>query len=207
MSVQKLPEGMWVKRQDFGSIDHDLEFSGGDAGASQVVINGPQRWTCSLISEELLDAEQAAMWRSLILSLRGRTGFLEVYDILNSEPRGTLRGQPTLASPAPAGSSSLTINAGAGQAGRTLKRGDWLGVLQGTTNRQLLHVQEDAVADSRGQITVRFAPVLRAAVGAGSPVAWDKPTCLMRREDQATSWSSSGAVQGGFSLELKEHWF
>ncbi|MBT2321288.1 hypothetical protein J7E62_02805 [Variovorax paradoxus] len=207
MTIISLPTGILFKRQQFGHQNFDLEFSGGDAGASQVVVNGPPRWTCSLLSNEMLDLDQAAAWRALVLSLKGRVNFLAVSDLLNPAPRGTVRGGLTAAVGAAAGSSTLQIYAGSGQAGKTLRLGDWIGVNQGGSNRQLLHVQQDAVVDGNGIITVTFEPTLRVAVGSGSAVAWDKPTCLMRRNEQSGSWASEGAVQGGFSLELMEHWF
>lgn len=207
MTIISIPEGILVKRQQFGHQNFDLEFSGGDAGASQVAVNGPPRWTCSLVSNEMLDLDQAAAWRVLVLSMKGRVNYLAVSDLLNPAPRGTLRGGLTAAVAAGAGSSSLQIYAGSAQAGKTLRSGDWIGVNQGGLNRQLLHIQQDAVVDGAGHVTATFEPVLRVAVGEGSAVAWDKPTCLMRRNEQTTSWASEGAVQGGFSLELMEHWF
>jgi hypothetical protein len=81
-----------------------------------------------------------------------------------------------------------------------------VGVNQAGTNRQLLHVQADAVADSSGTIVLSVANNLRVAVAAGTSVVWDKPTCLMRRDSQEAGWSSSGAVQGSFNLQLTEDW-
>jgi hypothetical protein len=207
MTIITLPESILFKKQQFGQQNFDLEFSGGDAGASQVAVNGPARWTCSLLSNDMLDRDQAASWRALVLSLKGRVNFLAISDVLNPAPRGTVRGSLTAATAAPDGASTLQIQAGAGQVGRTLRLGDWIGVNQGGSNRQLLHLQEDATVASNGVITVKFEPVLRVGVQAGGAVVWDKPTCLMRRVEQVGSWSSEGAVQGGFSIELMEHWF
>ena len=127
MTIVSIPAGMLVKRQDFGTLDFDLDFSGGDGGGSQVVVNGPPRWTCSLASDDLLDLDQAAAWRAFILALKGRVNFLAIYDILNPVPRGTLRGAPTMAITAPAGADTLQILAGSVQAGKTLRLGDWIG--------------------------------------------------------------------------------
>lgn len=207
MSVITIPSGILVNRQEFGVQDFSLEFTGGDSGASQVAVNGPSRWTCSLTSNELLDDDESARWRAMILALKGRVNFLAVHDILSPQPRGTVRGTLTASGTTAAGASTMTITGGVSQANRTLLRGDWLGVNQGGTNRQLLHVQEDATANASGVITVTFEPSLRVAVTSGTAVAWDKPTCLMRRNQAASSWSSSGAVQGGFNLDLMEAWF
>lgn len=206
MSVVTIPTGMLVKRQDFGTRDFGLEFSNADSGASQTAINGPPRMTCSLVSNDAMDRSEAAVWRALVLSLKGRVNQLAVYDILNAAPRGTLRGSLTLAAAAAAGADSLRISAGATQAGRTLLAGDWIGVNQSGTNRQLLHVQGDATADAMGLIVVSVAPNLRVEAALGSTVVWDRPSCLMRRATQDNNWSSNGATQGSFSLDLVEEW-
>jgi hypothetical protein len=206
MSIVTIPSGMLFKRQDFGTRDFGLDFSNADSGASQTAINGPPRLTCSLVANDAMDRGEAAAWRALVLSLKGRVNQLAVHDVLNAAPRGTMRGSLTLASAASAGADSLRISGGVSQAGKTLLLGDWIGVNQAGTNRQLLHVQSDAVADSSGVIVVSVAPNLRVAVGVGSQVSWDKPTCLMRRTTQENSWSSNGATQGSFNLDLMEDW-
>ncbi|VTU32294.1 hypothetical protein H4CHR_02983 [Variovorax sp. PBS-H4] len=207
MTILQFPAGILVKRQDFGAMNFDLTFANQDSGAVQTAISGPQRWSCTMSSEELLDQDQAARWRTLVLSLKGRVNHLAVYDLLNPAPRGTVRGTLTAAAAAPAGASMLQINAGSSQAGKVFRMGDWIGVNQGGTNRQLLHLQQDYAVDGNGIVTVFFEPVLRVAVGQGSSIVWDKPTCLMKRNDATTTWASEGAVQGGFKLDLQEQWF
>lgn len=206
MSIVTIPSGMLVKRQDFGTRDFGLEFSNADSGASQTAINGPPRMTCSLVSNDAMDRGEAAAWRALVLALKGRVNQLAVYDILNAAPRGTMRGSLTLAAAAVAGVDTLRISGGSTQAGRTLLTGDWIGVNQGGSNRQLLHVQADATADATGLMVVSVAPNLRVGIASGSSVVWDKPTCLMRRAVQENTWSSSGASQGAFNLDLLEDW-
>ncbi len=206
MSIVTIPTGILVKRQDFGTRDFGLEFSNADSGASQTAINGPPRMTCSLVSNDAMDRSEAAAWRALVLALKGRVNQLAVYDILNAAPRGTVRGSLTLASAAAAGADSLRISAGSAQAGRTLLTGDWIGLNQGGTNRQLLHIQQDAIVDASGLVVVSVAPTLRVGAALGSSVVWDRPSCLMRRSTQENAWSTSGAVQGSFNLDLIEDW-
>ena len=207
MTIVALPAGILVQRQEWGIENFDLEFGPSDSGATQVTVLGPPRWTCAMTSNEGLDGEQSAHWRAMILSLAGRVNKLEVYDLLNSAPRGTLRATTMTSSAlAVAGSNAMTLNVGTGNVGKTLLKGDWIGVNQSASNRQMLHLSADAVV-SGSQIVVTFEPRLRVSVAAGGAVAWDKPTCLMRRNTQGISWNSTGAVQNGFNLDLKEHWF
>lgn len=206
MSVVALPQNLPVKSQTFGIRDFNLTFANGDTGASQVKVLAPQRYTCSLVSEERIPVlAQAAMWRALIHSLNGQVNQLAVFDYLNPVPRGTARGA-WIAAAAAAGATSLSIEMGADQAGKTLLQGDWIGVNQGGGQRQLLHVQADAVANVSGVAVVSVKPALRVPLVAMSPVIWDRPTCLMRRTTADTSWSSQVRAQGGFSLDLMESW-
>ncbi|KLN57616.1 hypothetical protein [Variovorax paradoxus] len=206
MSIIDLPTSLAVQRQDFGIRTFDLTFANGDTGSSQVAVLAPPRRTCALVSEDRIPVlAQAAVWRALMHAMDGQVNVLAVSDLLQPAPRGTARGAWTAAAAA-AGAASLTINMGAAQAGKTLLQGDWIGVNQTSIQRQLLHVQADAVANAAGQIMVQFKPGLRVAVAAASAVVWDRPTCLMRKTDSQSKWSSSSRTQGGFSLDLMESW-
>jgi hypothetical protein len=206
MSIVQIPEELSILRQDFGIRNFDFTFTGGDTGATQTTLRAPPRRTCSIVSNDRELMVESAAWRVLLHALRGRVNQLAVYDMTQPEPLGTARGSWT-AGGAGAGSATMQIAAGSAQAGRTLLAGDWIGVNQQSVGRQLLHVQADAVADSNGTLTVVFEPVLRIAVGIGSAVAWQRPTCLMRRVSDETAWSGHpGDMQGGFSLDLMEDW-
>lgn len=206
MSIVALPTNLRVSQHSFGVRHYDLTFPGGDTGAVQTAVHGFPRRTCSLASPELIDDDDAVLWRTLLHALRGRVNHLAVHDRLNPEPRGTARGAWT-ASAAGAGAAVMTINAGTAQAGKTLLAGDWIGVNQTSTGRQMLHVQADTVVDGNGWMLVSFEPVLRIAVAAGSAVVWQRPTCLMKSQTDADTWSVSKNHQGGFSLDLLEQWY
>lgn len=383
MAVITYPSGLRVKRQDFGQRRFDLSFAAGDSGAQQTRVLAPPRWTCSLIGEEQVPAEDAATWRKLLMGLRGRVNQLEVYDLLNTAPRGTARGSWVVTAPGAVGATSLAIQSrrarvnllsateafenaywikttggtgslpvvtanaatdplggstadrvvfdkGAGTtstdqsslyaggvstvtgqqyvfsvwlktedgstkavridfaglggtnslvsvtgtwqrfetymasaidtsrrphirlrgalgtadtatlhvwgaqfeiaatstayqrvdvdgstfdavdydagAGKTILTGDWIGVNQAASNRQLLHVQSDVTLDASAAGVLTFEPPLRTAVAADSTMVWDKPTCLMRLADAESRWSSVRPRQGGFAAELLESW-
>lgn len=207
-----LPDDVNIPTLTFGVISYDLAHENPDTGSTQVAVLGPQRRTCSIPSNEReADPEMIARWRALVHSLRGRVNRLAVWDVANPEPRGTARGAWTAAALAAAGSSSITISAVGAPDGSTLLQGDWIGVHQSSAGagRQLLHVQADAVVTG-GQITVQIEPVLRLALPVGSAIVWDRPTCLMRRTGNESSWSSTPglgqAFEGGYRLDLRESW-
>lgn len=208
MSIIEWPLDLPVRSQDFG-VDHfDLDFTNDDTGSGQTAVLGPRRMTCAMTSEDAVSIERAARWRSLIFALAGRVNQVAIWDVLHPTPRGTVRGLLTAAQPAAAGATTLYIQAGPAQAGRTLLQGDWIGVHQASADvsRQLLHVQANAVVDGQGLMAVQIGVPLRVALPASSPVAWDRPTCLMRQTTTNNKWTSRSAGQSGFSMDLRERW-
>lgn len=207
-----LPEDVNITTLTFGLVSYDLPHSNPDTGSTQVAVLGPQRRSCSIVSNDREDdPEMIGRWRALLHALRGRVNRLAVWDVANAEPRGTARGAWTAGTLAAAGSTAITIIAGAGQNGRTLLQGDWIGVQQDSTGagRQLLHVQADAVV-AGGQMLVQVEPALRVSLPLGSAIVWDRPTCLMRCTGAEVSWKSTPghmqSFEGGYSLDLLESW-
>jgi hypothetical protein len=207
MSIVVLPINLLVSQHSFGLHRYDMTYGGGDTGATQTTVLGFPRRTCSLASPQLISDEDAARWRTLLHALGGRVNHLAVHDRLHPVPRGTARGAWTASTAVAAGAKTMVIRAGADQAGKTLLTGDWFGVNQGGTNRQMLHVQADAVVDGAGLMAVSFETVLRVPVAANSAIAWNYPTCLMKSQSDEDSWSVSKGKQGGFSLDLLEQWY
>ncbi|RYF82066.1 MAG: hypothetical protein EOO29_08360 [Comamonadaceae bacterium] len=206
--VIALPDDINIASLTLGMVYFDLGHANPDTGATQVAVLGPPRRSCAIVSNEREeDPDMIGRWRALVHALRGRVNRLAVYDALHPEPRGTARGAWTAVAAA-AGANAITINAGAGQNGRTLLQGDWIGVQQESTGagRQLLHVQADAVV-AGGQMTVQVEPALRLSLPAGSAIVWDRPTCLMRRTGAETKWTGTpGDFEGGYSLDMLESW-
>lgn len=89
--------------------------------------------------------------------------------------------------------------------GKTLLRGDLLGIGNGTT-QQVVMVTEDAVSTGAGLITVQFEPPLRNAFSAGAEVRWNKPKALFRRRDSDVVWSNESILASDFRLNLVEDW-
>jgi hypothetical protein len=205
MSVITIPADLVVERQDWGQQRFDMTFQSGDTGASQTRILGPSRMVCGISSASELEGPDSAVWRAFIMSLRGRVNQVAMYDMLSPLPRGTASGSIVVQTAAAAGTNVIALNGGSGNAGKSLLRGDWIGVNQGTARRQMLQIVGDDSFDANGQRTFSFEPVLRWPVSAASVVVIDKPTCLMRQTTDASKWSS-GVFQGGFSLDLMESW-
>jgi hypothetical protein len=207
MAVITIPSDVidYIARQSFGVQSFDLDFASDLTGAAQTRLLAPPRWTCSIVGAPTMGREQAAYWRQFILRVRGRVNQLAVYDMLNTAPRGTMRGTLTVNSNIAVGDTTYSITGGSGQAATTLLKGDLLQINTAAT-RQLIVVAADATANGSGVISVTSSIASRYVVTAETSVVWDKPTCLMRRRSGDASWDVDGDMSGGFSLDLIESW-
>ncbi len=206
MSIVSLPRGLLITEQGWGIARHDLTFGAGETGSKQTVMLGPPRLTCSMSSPDRMRSDDGAVWQSLLFDLEGSVNHLAVYDWRNPVPRGTARGTWTTTGPVAAGATVMTVAVAGGVVGATIKRGDWIGVNQGSASRQLLHVQDDAAVVG-ASLTIRFKHALRSALANGAQVVWDRPTCLMKQTNGDATWSNyGGGMRGGYSLDLVEAW-
>lgn len=202
MSVISLPSGLQVHNFSMGQQDFSLTFQNGDTGATQSRILAPARWTCVMSANQTLGPVPAAAWRAFLLQLRGKTNQLAVYDIKNPTPKGTMAGSPTLSGAVAVGDTVINITT---TALATLLQGDWIGLGAGQS-RQLFQVVASSSANGSGAMAVTVEPPSRYVQSSGSAVAWNQPTCLMRRSDSSTSWSAGANAEGGFTANLVESW-
>jgi hypothetical protein len=148
-------------------------------------------------------------WQAMVSRLRGRVNHLAAFDPLRIAPLGTMRGTLTLASPLAQGAFSMSVTGGAGQAGATLLRGDWLQIGAGLAG-QLVMVTADATANGSGVIAVSFENPIRLAAGyiAGTAVTWDRPLGHYKMVDSSSVLSSvdGGMLDGGAFVSLQEEW-
>lgn len=204
MAINTLPAGILINRQSFGQKRFDMTFQSGDSGASQSRVLAPPRWVTSISCHPDLTAEESALWRSMVLGLKGRINQLAIGDLINPAPRGTLRGTLTLSAAAPAGVGTITLTGGVGQASRTLLPGDYISVGGGSTV-QLVTVANLATANSSGVMVVELDQPMRFAQASGAAVTWDKPVALFRQTGDSSGWDA-GVFQGSYSLDLMESW-
>jgi hypothetical protein len=149
----------------------------------------------------------AGSWQSLALRLAGKVHQLELWNIIRPAPLGTLRGTLTLNGAHAQGAATLALSGGAGQAGATVKAGDYFGLGSGIT-QQVVMSTADATADGAGDITIDIsATALRNAFSTGASVVWDKPKALFRQTANKQGWKYGQCkVVSGIALELIEDW-
>jgi len=118
---------------------------------------------------------------------------LLIFHWLRPVPRGTMRGSPTTSASAARGAQSIAITTTG-----TLARGDLFKV-GGTVYQSFA----DA-APSAGVLTVPIVGHVRAAIAAGAPVGWDRPTirCIMPAFQNASAYRPG--VMESVPIDLEE---
>jgi len=197
MAVINIPTGFSVARQTWEQARLDMNFAS-IFGAQAVEVGSPL-WSTTITSS----LKRPEQWQAVMMQLRGRTNQLQLWNFGRPVPKGTMRGTMT-ASAASMGATSMTITA-AGQGGRTLLTGDYLGVGAGVT-QQVVMVTADATSNGSGVITVTFEPALRNALSGGAVVTWDRPKALFRRTDSKAGWDYEPGVVKEMSMSLLEDW-
>lgn len=200
MAIITLPTNLRLGAgSGMGQQRHDLVTRSDATGAEQARVLGPPRWLLRLVQPPALGVADAAVWRALVLRLRGRVNHLAAHDPGLPAPRGTLRGSPTLSGSHALGATTLVLTGSSG----TLLAGDMLGIGTGLGTSQLVMVTADCT-----QASVPIEPPLRTAFAGGTAVAWDRPTAYFRATTDAAQWSYGRGrrVVQGLSLDLLESW-
>lgn len=203
MSVITFPTTLTVRSMRWEQQRNDNEYRS-VFGAQAVEVSAPL-WAVSIVGKQT-DDSSAGEFKALLLSLKGRVNQLEIWDQMRPAPIGTMRGTMTFNAGAAAGATTIAVVA-AGQAAKTLLKGDLLGFGTGIT-QQVVMVMADATSDGSGIISVTVQPPLRNAFLAAAAVAWDKPKALFRQAGSSmrTGWDYSEMLVTGFNLDLLEDW-
>lgn len=199
MAVITFPIALTASKQTWGQHRQDMEFR--SMFGSQSVAISPPLWVTSLEATENL-ANYSGAWQSLLLQLRGKENQLAMYNIARPRPIGNMRGTMTFATAVVQGSSIFTIYS-AGQNGKTLLAGDFIGFGNGLT-QQLVMLTANATSDANGNIVVSVEPPVNNAFAIGSGITWDYPCALFRRTSSDSTWEHSNIVVNGINLSLIE---
>lgn len=209
MSVVSLPATLKVGIDSgVGQRRFDVLAQSDSSGSQQARLLAPPRWTMRLVQPQWLTLAEAGEWAALVMQLRGRVNVLAAWDTARPAPKGTIRGSLTLAASASAGATTVSVTGGAGQAGTTVKPGDWFQIGSGLGTSQLVMCTASATANGSGVVSIAFEPPLRTGFASATAVAWDKPLAYYRQQTDAATWSyiSGGLAVAGLSLDLMETW-
>lgn len=178
----------------FNSIFGSQALNSGAAPVWEVDLAGvPQYWTGAIAAQTFLE------------SLDGYTHQIELWNLVQPVPAGTMRGTMTLGFAAAQGAPNVWISAGSGQAFKTLLAGDLIGIGSGVT-QQVLRVMQDSTADANGLINVLVTTPVRNALSAGSAVTWNRPKALFRQKSINDGIEYQAVIGQPWSLSLVEDW-
>ena len=177
-------------------------------GNVDTTIYGHPRWKVSMSAVMDITQAEAAFWKYLLMKLRGKANRLALWDPVNYQPRGTMRGVPTLNAAVSAGATSIPINAGVGQANTTLLVGDMLQIGTGMGASQLVMVMADVTLNDSGVGIVQFEHYLRQNYASGTFVVWDHPVAYFANLSSPTGWdyATNSTLMSGFAFDLMEQW-
>lgn len=197
----------------FGSFEmstqtFDMDEVSDLTGSTDTVIYGHPRWRISMSAMDDMSLDDASEWEYITLALRGKANRLAVYDPVRIQPEGTMRGSPTLNASIGQGDTSFVINAGSGQAGKTLKRGDLLQIGTGLGTSQLVKVATTMTLNGSGVGTVEFNNYARRTFSSGTAVIWDRPVTYFGNMNKPTgpNYARNSLLVSGFAFDLLEQW-
>lgn len=208
MSVITVPAGLLFGSFDLTQQRFDIREVTETTGATKSRLLAPPRWRASISSPSPgVSPAQAALWKTMLMQLRGGINHLALGDPVQTAPRGTMRGVLTLTAQALAGATTISFSGGAGQAGRTILRGDWLQLGTGVGSHFCM-AASDATANGSGVITgLEIEPPVRQTIPISTSVIWDAPVAYFRMTNSSSSWSRvPGTVDlmSGFGADLIE---
>lgn len=212
MAIITLPNNLAVAKGGvvWGQRRYDAATASEPSGSVQTRLYGVPRWSLRLIAPDTVTEEEAATWRALLLTLRGRVNHLAAWNPAQVVPRGTMRGTMTLNGSHSAGATTVAIIvSGTGQVGNTLLAGSPLEIGSGLTG-QLVHTVSDATAINtagNSTISVTVEPPLRTAYAGSTAVTWDKAKAHFKTTNDTTEWRHYDATRHQeFGLDLLENW-
>lgn len=184
----------------FGQRSNCRVHTSGLSGNVQTLELPGARWTVGM-NYTNVKAADAALLDAVLAQLRGQSNRLVLYDLVSPVPLGTMQGTMTVSGAIAQGATTCSVTAGAGQAGKTLLRGDKLNI-----GGELKMIVADATANGSGVIALTIEPPFRGAISNGASVVWQNPTTTFmnaapdwRRSTTLGQWST-------YALDLVERW-
>lgn len=171
---------------------------------SQALAIGSPIWQVDIVGTAE-KWQRAREIEAFMESLGGFKNQVELWNLKQPFPAGTYRGAIVLAANVAAGATTLPLDAGSGQANKTLLKGDLIGIGSGMT-QQVMRVAQDAVADGSGVMSVMISAPLRNAFLSGQSVEWNRPKALFRQVGLNEGIQHVQGMSQPWSLSLIEDW-
>lgn len=171
MATRDWPAGRAFGARDvrFGARTPKSAFVGFFDGQVQSISHLADRLRCTIVMPPC-NADDGAEREAFFMGLAQSGDWVRIAHPHRAEPRGSLRGTPTVASTAAEGAKTVIVQT---LPGVTLKSGDPLGAVSG---QLLLTAHGGAVANGSGLLQMPLVLPLRAALSSGSALTWQAPT-------------------------------
>lgn len=168
MAIFDFPVDLMPSTFEWGSDKAAVQHTSPFTRAVESVEFPGERWRVGLgMPTWRASNPKAALAEAFFGRLAGGSERVRLWHLRRPQPLGTLRGAPTLAAPAVRGDLQLLI-ATTG----SLRAGDLVGC-----GGQLFQCFADCAAVA-GVLTVPLVQRVRAGLGNGAAVTWDRPTAL-----------------------------
>ncbi len=173
-------------------------------GSTKTIVMVGDRWVFQLRYGRVMHSdlpELRAFWNRF----KGAAHVLQIWNMAQPTPRGTMRGNPTNAVALSAGGSEMSITRSDG--GTSLLPGDWIGITLSTGEVQTVEVNDSNMTNG---LWVAFSPPLRRNVLVGATIYWSMPLVNCLLSTPPTIPHGQGAATGrgysdGFSVDLVEY--
>lgn len=192
MATWDYPVSLIPQQMEFRSIKAGVQHRSPFDGSIESVEFPGERWALSLTLAPRRAANGGEA-EAFFARIAGGVERVRVWHFLRPQPRGTMRGTPTLAASVVRGAQTLQINTTG-----SLKAGDFFKI-GGQVFQAFLDA--DAVA---GVLTVHLVQRVRAALAGGAAVEWDRPTFLCIAPNMTAAAGYSPGVQAPLAIELQE---
>lgn len=192
MATHDYPAALLPQTMEWGSIKAGVQFRSPFNGAVEAIEFPGERWALSITLPQRL-ALQGGQPEAFFARLAGGVERVRLWHFLRPQPRGTMRGSPTLNASAARGAQTLLLNTDG-----TLEAGDFFKV-----GNQLFQAFESCTP-SGGVLTVPLVQRVRVALTAGAAVAWDKPTALFCVPAMSSRAAYGPGAMAGIAIDLEE---
>lgn len=194
MTTIAWPDGLEPAQFELALRRATVQFRSPVNGAFDAVDLLAEQWEAQVtFAPQFLRASGAL--EAFINRLVGGATFVSMHPLHRPEPRGTLRGSPTLASGVAQFASSFTFSGAS--PGKTLEPGDFFGL-----DGQWFQVSAQATASGGGSMTVSTINRARRSIAGGSAVTLVRPTATFAMVDATSKlvYTADGLASPGMTL-------
>lgn len=167
----------------------------------QAQVHEGQMWSAEFTIAQLFTPDGENLL-AMLLALNGRQGTFYLSDPTSFFPRGTPTGTPVVNGASQTG-QTLTTRGWGNSSPKVLKRGDYIQLGSGTTQR-IYRVLQDVDSGATGLATIDIWPRLRESPSDGEALVLTYPAGVFRLPDNNLTWDIEPPEIYGFEFSAME---